>query len=669
MGLVVVLLPVILLVGGGFAFPEDPVLRSSPYGLIRGYRGVGETLAWRGVPYAAPPVNDLRLRPPQAPATWAGELQALDFKPSCLQPGAPGVAGYPGWNSLNLSAGSEDCLYLNVYAPATTAGNSDALPVMVYFHAGEFLYGSSNDLENDWPYFAKGQVLLVTANVRLGLLGFAALDSLRDRDPSRGSTGNYGMQDQRAVLAWIQVCIAAFGGDPRRVTIFGESSGGTSVAYHLVNKASWGLFHRAILESPGLTQSKPWQHAEENTQFAVAALVAAGSPNCAWPSQAAWLTFPGLMASGTPIATAPDHAAGLSLCLTRQDCFLVSSMGANSTKLLGIGKAGSFGSVGGPGLYNASRRSGSSQTMKVSVRLADSQSATACLVGAAATDLAVLFTSPPHADTFETDSSAPTEDGVELKEALSKLAADPSAVAPGVPLLGGSNMDEGTEFMSLVPSIACNASEQDFKDWTLRQFGPELGPKVPPLYDEVDEPAPVCRDHFLRSSARQAKVRATTRQWLSAMRSAGDAAILCRTRQLLRAGASNAGTGSWWYYFKATPIFSYNFDDMAPMGAFHGAEVPFVFGVPGELKSDGERSLSAAMGCYWRNFAASGNPNEGPDNCVALQQLPQWTQEAGQGTALLLSNSSLAMQTGLKAAQCDLFAKFQANGAPATIVI
>ena len=102
---------------------------------------------------------------------------------------------------------------------------------MVYIPAGEFLIGSGNDEESDFPFFADGKVLLVTIQYRVGWLGYASLDALRQRDPASGSTGNYGMQDQRAALAWVQSNIHYFGGDPARVTIFGESSGGTSVGY------------------------------------------------------------------------------------------------------------------------------------------------------------------------------------------------------------------------------------------------------------------------------------------------------------------------------------------------------------------------------------------------------------------------------------------------------
>ena len=234
------------------------------------------------------------MRPPQPVAAWSDPLSTTTFGPSCLQMGSPGAFGsHSAWTTLNLTNSNEDCLYLNVYAPANPVSSSPAdaegggggglVPVMLYLHAGEFRFGAANDAENGFPYFADGKVVLVTANARLGLFGFAALDVLRGRDAAN-STGNYGMQDQRAVLEWVQANIAAFGGDPTRVTIFGESSGGSSVAFHLTSKKSHGvgLFKQAIMQSPGLTQSKPWEHASLNTEMAVSVLTAAGSPDCQW---------------------------------------------------------------------------------------------------------------------------------------------------------------------------------------------------------------------------------------------------------------------------------------------------------------------------------------------------------------------------------------------------
>merc|ERR1719355_493062 len=107
------------------------------------------------------------------------------------------------------------------------------------------------------------------------------------------------------------------------------------------------------------------------------------------------------------------------------------------------------------------------------------------------------------------------------------------------------------------------------------------------------------------------------------MRSAGDSAILCRTRELLRQ-ASKKGNAAWWYYFTHTPIYSINMGDLRYYGAFHGAEVPFVWGDQFEITGDAEKALSRAMGCYWVNFAATGNPNEGPSGCAAELSLPLW---------------------------------------------
>ena len=126
---------------------------------------------------------------------------------------------------------SEDCLYLNVVAPPP---RPKPYPVMVYIHAGEFHFGSGADRESDVPHFAT-DVILVSFNYRLGVFGFAGADDLRDRTPF-GGTGNYGVHDQRAVLRWVRSSIGAFGGDASNVLVWGESSGGTSVALHLVSR-------------------------------------------------------------------------------------------------------------------------------------------------------------------------------------------------------------------------------------------------------------------------------------------------------------------------------------------------------------------------------------------------------------------------------------------------
>ena len=165
---------------------------------------------------------------------------------------------------------------MNVYAPwfpFTTTPSSPLVPVFVYIHAGEFQYGSSNDLENNFP-FSPNNSVLVTFNYRLGAFGFLASDALRTRSLAN-STGNYGTQDQRLALEWVHANIQLFGGDPARVTLFGESSGATSVAYHMVspviaerhNAFGAKLFNRVILESPGFTQIKGFDEAAANSDY------------------------------------------------------------------------------------------------------------------------------------------------------------------------------------------------------------------------------------------------------------------------------------------------------------------------------------------------------------------------------------------------------------------
>jgi carboxylesterase type B len=163
--------------------------------------------------------------------------------------------------------------------------------------------------------------------------------------------------------------------------------------------------------------------------------------------------------------------------------------------------------------------------------------------------------------------------------------------------------------MGVASQIACNASNTDLDAWAKLQFGSALGSQVPALYTSIEQPAPLCQTHHYGPPKPGPSVP-TTQQWQAAMRSAGDSAILCRSRELLNSAAANKGK-AFWYYFTATPITSANMEGLQYYGAFHGAEVPFVFGDQFEISSDGERRLSLAMGCFWTNFAISGDPNTG----------------------------------------------------------
>jgi para-nitrobenzyl esterase len=199
--------------------------------------------AFKGVPFAAPPIGDLRWKPPQPVKPWIAYRNANRFGPICEQiPVAPGSLFFKG----DAETRSEDCLYLNLWTPAKTA--NDKLPVMVWIYGGSFSHGSGTEAFYDGEFFARKGVILVTFNYRVGALGFLAHPEL-SRESGRGISGNYGLLDQLAALEWVHRNIAAFGGDPANVTIFGQSAGAASVGYLLASPLAEGLFQRAIGES------------------------------------------------------------------------------------------------------------------------------------------------------------------------------------------------------------------------------------------------------------------------------------------------------------------------------------------------------------------------------------------------------------------------------------
>jgi para-nitrobenzyl esterase len=194
----------------------------------------GTLLSFLGVPYVAPPVGLLRWRAPQP--LEAVSMDAFNFSSICLQFGSFAVSGPQ----------SEDCLYMNIVRPASISG---LLPVKVWIHGGGFCGGSGSYYNVTQLALATGS-LVITFNYRLGVFGYYAHPALLAESPY----GNYGLQDQQALLRWVQRNIGAFGGDPDNVLIFGESAGGGSVQLHTLMSGSVGLFHRAVIESPGLTR-------------------------------------------------------------------------------------------------------------------------------------------------------------------------------------------------------------------------------------------------------------------------------------------------------------------------------------------------------------------------------------------------------------------------------
>lgn len=217
-----------------FAAIPDPV--HVEQGQVTGVDGATvEVRIFKGVPFAAPPVGDLRWRAPKPAANWEGVRAADKFSPTCMQ--------RAGNNSRQAS---EDCLYLNVYTAAKTA--KEHRPVMVWIHGGALTGGAGSIYDGE--ALAKKGVVVVTVNYRLGVFGFFAHPELT-KESDRNASGNYGLLDQVAALEWVQKNIAAFGGDPKRVTIFGESAGSWSVNYLMASPLARGLFHRVIGESGG----------------------------------------------------------------------------------------------------------------------------------------------------------------------------------------------------------------------------------------------------------------------------------------------------------------------------------------------------------------------------------------------------------------------------------
>ena len=222
----------------GLAQVAAPVV-SLDTGAVKG-TNEGPTHAFKGIPFASPPVGKLRWRAPQAPASWSGVRSATAYGPDCLQLSPAGMVPAPSSNT------AEDCLYLNVWRPADSRGGR---PVLVWIYGGAFVMGGSSYPLYDGTSFARQGIVFVSFNYRLGRFGFFAHPALSAAN--EGPLGNYGYQDQIAALQWVKRNIAAFGGDPNHVTVMGESAGGISVLDLLVSPFAKGLFQQAIVMSGG----------------------------------------------------------------------------------------------------------------------------------------------------------------------------------------------------------------------------------------------------------------------------------------------------------------------------------------------------------------------------------------------------------------------------------
>lgn len=477
---------------GGF---EEVELTSGPVTGAKERVQDREIWIFKGIPYAAPPVGDLRWRPPQQVAAWTEPRACLEYGPSCPQSGS---AGPFSLESLSVGRTSEDCLYLNVWTPAESA--DDRLPVMVWIHGGAFETGSGSMGVYDGRNLAARGVVVVTINYRLGPFGFLAHPAL-SAESEQGASGNYGLLDQIQALTWVRDNIAAFGGDPQRVTVFGESAGAISILHLMVSPLAGGLFQRALPQSGILL----------------------------------------------------DEGFGVSTARTLKQA---EAEGREYAASLGIDE--------GDDVLARMR----AKTPEELLAAADRISAQAPLV-----EQGLVWT--------------PVADGHVLTELPSALWAQGKQLA--VPLLIGSNADEGNAFLSglQVPAEKYEETMQhifgDYADEALALY---------PMGSGADTLTPLSR----------------------MLTEIGFAS----TARFAAAQVSSGGTPAFLYQFTRVPLKNLN-----PLGAFHAVEIPYVFGNLdmfaglGRIE-DADRRLSDEIMGYWTRFAASGDPNGGG--------APEWTR-------------------------------------------
>ncbi|MEA1064977.1 carboxylesterase/lipase family protein [Erwinia sp. HR93] len=279
--------------------PRTPII-TLPDGQLIGTRD-DDIAVWRGIPYAAPPTGDRRWRAPQPVIPWEGVRVADRF----------GAAAWQDAQTCRDIAGGdpgtfdEDCLWLNVWAPAEVSADA-ALPVMVWLHGGSFTLGSGGLAPYDGRALARRGAVVVTVNYRLGLLGFFAHPALQGEDIS-GETWNFGLLDQIAALYWVRKNIARFGGDPRNVTLFGESAGGRSVLSLLASPLGRGLFDKAIVQSAYTLEDESAEKAQARCMAAVRHLGAGIDSDAATLRK---LPADALCAAGMPFTMGPVPICG-----------------------------------------------------------------------------------------------------------------------------------------------------------------------------------------------------------------------------------------------------------------------------------------------------------------------------------------------------------------------
>ncbi len=481
-------------------------------GTVAGQRLSSGIHVFKGIPYAAAPVGELRWRAPIPGAAWETTRDATQFGTICPQP--PALAALA---QQALPETDEDCLFLNIWTPAKTSG--DALPVMVWIHGGGLSLGWSHQATYDGEELARRDVIVVSVNYRLGPLGFLALPEL---SAENGTSGNYGFLDQVAALEWVQRNIEAFGGDPGRVTIFGESAGGTSVVALVASPMTEGLIHGAIAQSPWVTDTN----------------------------------VANLDTSRTFVSSAED-------------------MGSQWIDTVAPG--------------------GEEARMLEALRAIPASE----LVGNSEAQLPMYI----------------TVDGTFMPDPVE--AVFQSGAQRNVPLMIGTNADEGTLFM-----LGGYGNREQFQTAAHATYG-EKTDALLALYLQED------------TSVRNAANQFLTDTW-----------FLRATRTIL-GGMSTVSAPAFQYHF--TRVRGAN-----PLGAHHAAEISYAFNTPGFLASGDEaenapeeidQALTTAMGGYWTQFAKTGDPN--------AEGLVEWPAYSGEEPSYLELGDTIAVGSALGAERLD----------------
>lgn len=252
-------LALVMMMVCGAAFAQDAPRVTVAEGVLEGV-DVSGVKVFKGVPFAAPPVGELRWKAPQPVEKWSGVREAKEFGPNPMQLNVFGDMNF------GTAENSEDCLYLNIWTPATSP--ADRLPVLVYFNGGGLIAGSGSEPRYAGLSMARRGIISITANYREGIFGFFAHPELT-AESGYGGSGNYGFLDQLAAITWVKQNIAAFGGDPERITIAGESAGSMSVSALMASPLSHGLFSQAIGSSGSVLMFRPIATLQEAEQGGV----------------------------------------------------------------------------------------------------------------------------------------------------------------------------------------------------------------------------------------------------------------------------------------------------------------------------------------------------------------------------------------------------------------